>query len=198
MYEESLAKVLRTRVDPGPVSAMLRAIRDGGAVVVEQKVSHLGQLGVQPYRTMLRPEIADRGVLLALKNRLEGESVRLLCLSCGTSRRAVVGDIRHTTSCNKCRGRMLAAVPTYDRTSQELVGRKDLTVKQRKKLKWLFANATLVNSYGKRAVLALAGRGIGPGSATRILMQPFDDEVDFLREILRAEVRYARTRRFWD
>jgi ATP-dependent Lhr-like helicase len=48
--------------------------------------------------------------------------------------------------------------------------------------------------------MALAGRGIGPNTAARILRKQYlvDDEQEFLREILKAEINYARTKRFWD
>jgi hypothetical protein len=51
---------------------------------------------------------------------------------------------------------------------------------------------------GKKALVALCGRGIGPDTASRILASFQQDEDDFLREILVAEINYAKTKRFWD
>jgi ATP-dependent helicase Lhr and Lhr-like helicase len=58
--------------------------------------------------------------------------------------------------------------------------------------------AHLVATYGKLAVLALQGRGVGPDTASRILAKMRDEEIDFLRDVLAAEIHYARTRSFWD
>ena len=52
-------------------------------------------------------------------------------------------------------------------------------------------------SYGRDALLALAGYGVGPDTAARILAkQKKEDEL--LWEILEAEINYARTKKFWD
>jgi ATP-dependent Lhr-like helicase len=53
-------------------------------------------------------------------------------------------------------------------------------------------------AYGKKAVMALMGRGIGEDIAARILRNLHETEAEFLRDLLKAEISYARTRRFWD
>lgn len=49
-----------------------------------------------------------------------------------------------------------------------------------------------------KAVIALVGRGVGPDTAARILARYSAEDEEFLRDILTAEVTYARTKRFWD
>jgi len=61
-----------------------------------------------------------------------------------------------------------------------------------------YTSAELVAHYGERALYALAGRGIGPETARRLLMRLYRDDDAFFTEILRAERSYARTRVFWD
>jgi len=61
----------------------------------------------------------------------------------------------------------------------------------------MMKTASLVASHGKKALMVLAGYGIGPDTASRILATQKDGD-ELLKEILRAEVTYARTRRFWD
>jgi ATP-dependent Lhr-like helicase len=60
----------------------------------------------------------------------------------------------------------------------------------------LMKNANLVLSHGKKAVVALAGRGVGPEGAVRILATLTDGDA-FYREILKAERNFVRTHRFW-
>jgi ATP-dependent Lhr-like helicase len=52
--------------------------------------------------------------------------------------------------------------------------------------------------HGKKAVIALVGRGVGPDTAARLLARYQTEEDEFLRDILAAEIMYARTKRFWD
>ena len=59
-------------------------------------------------------------------------------------------------------------------------------------------NAELVRIYGIEAVLCLMGRGIGADTAIRLLRgHQRGNRVKLLRAIQEAELRYARTRRYW-
>ena len=75
-------------------------------------------------------------------------------------------------------------------------GRKDPVQKNLEKR--ILKNANLVNSYGGGAALVLAGRGIGPEVAARILAKMHADEDSLLRDIMASEINYARTKQFWD
>jgi len=62
---------------------------------------------------------------------------------------------------------------------------------------WMMKNASLVAAYGKKAIMVMSAHGIGPDTASRILAMGKEGD-ELLKEILRAETIYARTRRFWD
>ena len=59
-------------------------------------------------------------------------------------------------------------------------------------------NADLVANRGLEAFMCMMGRGIGEATANRLMVKvsPGDTE-GLLQAIHRAEVEYARTRRFW-
>ena len=46
--------------------------------------------------------------------------------------------------------------------------------------------------------MVIAGRGIGPDTAGRILRKQLGADSDLVKAIIEAEITYARTRRFWD
>jgi len=55
-----------------------------------------------------------------------------------------------------------------------------------------------VLNYGKLALIAMAGRGIGPTVAKRILAATHGrGEILFFRSILEAEKQFIRTREWW-
>ncbi|MEM2829287.1 MAG: hypothetical protein QXZ14_03435, partial [Candidatus Jordarchaeales archaeon] len=58
--------------------------------------------------------------------------------------------------------------------------------------------AKIVSSYGKKAVICMAAKGVGPRAAIRILNKPCRFEDDFWMAILEEERKYIKTRRFWD
>ena len=57
--------------------------------------------------------------------------------------------------------------------------------------------ADLVITYGKRAVVTLSGRGIGPETAARILSKLPKNEEALLRAIFEAEKQFSRTKKYW-
>ena len=79
----------------------------------------------------------------------------------------------------------------------KLLRKKDIKKDEKRELKRFLKSASLVASYGRDALLALAGYGIGPDTAARILSKQKKGE-DLLWEILEAEIIYSRTKRFWD
>jgi len=64
-------------------------------------------------------------------------------------------------------------------------------------LKEIKDSADLILPYGKKAIIVLAGIGIGPRTAKRILVKDRQNEEDLFKDILAAERVYARTKMFW-
>ena len=59
-------------------------------------------------------------------------------------------------------------------------------------------NAEVVRNHGVEAVICLMGRGIAEETATRIMRGHVKGErIKLLRSIHNAELKYARTRRYW-
>ena len=120
------------------------------------------------------------------------------CLNCGSQWRLKPREAGRFIVCHSCGGQMIAALNGYNRDTIKLVKKKDLKEDEEKEVRRLFKNASLVQSQGRRAMLAFAGRGIGADTAARIMAGFVQNEDDFLRDILNAEINYARTKRFWD
>lgn len=106
-------------------------------------------------------------------------------------------------TCSRC-GALRVAVVRDEEVS--VVKKRNLGEDERMVVKRLGTNASLVLSYGRFALLALAARGVGPVTAARILRRyRFQELVSseevrkrFLKDIWRAELQYAETRGFWD
>ncbi len=79
-----------------------------------------------------------------------------------------------------------------------LLRRRDLKDEEKAERERLLRNGALVASMGNVACRALVARGIGPETAARILQKVSDPENPSLwREILQAELTFARTNMFW-
>ena len=113
-----------------------------------------------------------------------------------------VKNIPERPKCPRCGSTLIAALNPHDTETVKAVKRKHsgvrLTREEERLWQSAWKNASLVQNYGRLAVLMLAARGIGPQTATRILRRPIRSEEDLYQAILQAEREYLRTRIFWD
>ncbi|KXB07547.1 hypothetical protein AKJ54_00130 [candidate division MSBL1 archaeon SCGC-AAA382K21] len=149
------------------------------------------------------PKRAERKILKVLKRRLSNRQVKLFCLNCQNwSKLTRVRRISENPSCKNCGAKFLGLVPQKKRGVLEAIKKEkkgeDLTEEQKTAARRLKESANLILTYGKKAITAMAGHGVGPTTAARILAKQHKNENDFYRDILRAERVYARTHRFWD
>jgi ATP-dependent Lhr-like helicase len=139
-----------------------------------------------------------------MKKAIEARTSSLLCMSCGQWMEAErIRDLREQPICRKCDSKLLAPLyPSQDAEHvQEVLRRrregKEVSEEELKELTQARRTADLVLSYGKKAIIALEVKGVGPETASRILgkMHPKDD--DFFMDLLKAKILYLRTREFW-
>jgi len=198
IFEEAVAKTLWESMDVEAAELVLKRIQDGSIELVTGPLSSLGKEAIGARTELMQPQRADKAVLNALRERLEKEDVVLVCMNCRTLKRSTVGQLPTKIRCSKCDGVLLAAIQPYAKSQLDILRKGPATEEQRKELKRIYKNANLVMAHGKKAVLALVGRGVGPDTAARILAMYQTEEDEFMRDILAAEITYARTKRFWD
>ncbi len=198
LYEEAIEKVIWEKMDIERAYDVLGRIRAGEIEVVQSSMSPIGLEGVERSKELMRPEKADRAILQILKNRLMNESVTMLCLACKRNWTRTVSELPDKVKCHLCGAVLVAAVSPRDEVSRKLIKKRALNECEKKEMKKLVLNANLVMEHGKKAVMALSARGVGPETAARIVRKYHDNEYEFLRDVLSAEINYARTKRFWD
>jgi len=198
LFDEVLNKIFWERMDVPRTAEVLRRIKAGEIEVVVTQISNVGKAGLEGSLRLVAPSRADHGTLMAVKARLEKETAQLLCLNCRASWRSLVADLPAKIACVSCGGAMVAVLRHYERDRAKELDIDTPSKADRGMVKKLFTNASLVNGHGKKAVLALVARGVGEETAARILRGYHETEDDLLRDILAAEVNYARTKRFWD
>ncbi len=206
ILEEALDKLLWERMDIQHTVRILERIQSGEIAIHTQGLSPIALAGFETIRGLMVPQRADRTILMALKKRLEEADITLVCTNCHHSWNSIVGRVSRQPVCSRCGAIKIAVVRRYNKKFLPLLSKKHRTVEENKEVQRLHKNASLVLSYGQFAVLALVGRGIGPDTAARILgrynklelMKSEELEIKYLRDILQAELQYAKTRGFWD
>ena len=123
----------------------------------------------------------------------------LACLHCTEwTRKTPVRRVPDQPRCPDCESTRIAALNPWDEETVKAVRAPEKDDEQERLTRRAYRNASLVQSHGKQAVIAMAARGVGPHNAARIIAKLRENEADFYRDILEQERQYARTQSFWD
>lgn len=200
MYEEAVREIFHDKLDVENAMKVLSLMQTGDIRLTAGHMSPIGSSGFTGGRELMAPESADRSIILALKDRIMNDHVLMFCVSCKKySAKRKVKDVEEVPECPVCGSRMVAALKPWEKEEIDLV-KKSQNLKSdedKTKVRRVYRNANMVLSHGKTAVIALASRGLGPETASRVIRKLREDEEDFYRDILKAERDYVRTKRFW-
>jgi len=209
VYKETFREIFLEDIDLETVQRVLAKIRSGEVEVEtalhrpEPSPLALPLLDKIAPHDLLRPAVEKGEIIPMLKERLGSKTVKLLCVFKGdweAHRR--VSSLPSTIRCPRCNSTLIAVLNPKDsetlKTVKKKLQGKKLSGEEEKLWHTAWKNASLVQTYGKEAVIALSARGIGPATAVRILSKPHDSEEKFYAAILKAERTYLRTRMFWD
>jgi ATP-dependent Lhr-like helicase len=200
VYQEAVRELLHEEQDVDGARRVLEDVQSG-ALTVETvgELTPLGTGGRGSGRELLTPENADASVIQTVKERIQNDRVILLCVHCEDWRTTrPVRRVRDQPTCPECGSTRIAALNPWDEETVAAVRSNDKDDEQDKQTRRAHHAASLVQSHGKQAVVALAARGVGPHNAARIINKLREDEDDFYRDILAREREYARTRSFWE
>ncbi len=199
MYDEAVREIFQDKLDIGRTVDIIVRIASSEIILVTGKASPIGMSGFMGGRDLVSPARADASIIEALKQRIMNDRVILFCVNCKNwESRTRVSRVQETPRCPLCEGRMIAALKPWEEEEIKVVKLKEKNADELKRARRVFRNASLVLSHGRTAVIALASRGLGPETASRVIRKMRRDEDGFYRDILEAERNYVRTKRFWD
>jgi len=200
IYDEAVREVFHRDLDVERAGEVLRRIQAGELeVVIARDHTPIGTGGRSSGRDLLVPENADASVIETIRERIHEDRVLLACLHCKDwSHRTKVRRVRDQPTCPECGSTRIAALNPWDEDVLTAVRADPKDDEQERLTGRAYRSASLVQSHGKKAVIALAARGVGPQNAARIINRLREDEDDFYRDILEREREYARTQSFWD
>jgi len=211
IYEETIREAMTEKADISSVKRIMSDVRSG-----KIRVSTLLRLEAPTplaYHILAKysdiPELmAPERVLLSnieqMKRTILARKTSLFCLSCGewlAEKR--IRELPERPICEMCGAGLLASLGFYidsskirDTLKQRLEG-KELSAEELEQLAHARRTADLVLSYGKKALIALQVKGVGPETAFRILGKMHPKEEDFYMDLLRAKIQYLRTKPYW-
>ncbi len=197
LYEEVLNKLLFDYMDVDIVESFLSRISRGEVKIVKRSLSKTAESLMHEKGDLASPIVATRPIIEAVYRRLMEEELVQICLSCGAVLHIKVKNFEKPV-CPVCGSIRVALVKPYDEKLADIVKKKKLTLQDRKEMDRLMGISHLLRRHRKSAAMVLAGRGIGLNTASRILEIPYEDDYELVKRILKEELKFARTKQFWD
>ena len=207
IFDEALDKIIWEKMDIEITQKILEDIQNRKINIhIQKRLSPISLAGFETIKGLMVPKRADRSILMALKNRIEELDITLLCTNCNNKWDTIIRRVNEKIKCSNCGAIKIAVLRKHNKDFAKLLRKKERTEEEDREVKRIYKNASLVLTYGRIALVALMGRGIGPDTAARILRKYNKRDIErseelqikFLRDILKAELNYARTRGFWD
>lgn len=200
VYDEAVREVLYEELAVSESIEIFRQIQSGEIdITVVNGRTPIGTGGRSSGRELLTPENADASVVQTVKERIRDDRVILFCLHCTEwERTQTVERVSDQPECPNCGSTQIAALNPWADDTVQAIKATEKDDEQEKMTERAYRAASLVQSHGKQAVIALAARGVGPHNAARIISKLRENEDDFYRDILSQERQYARTKSFWE
>ncbi|MFX0124303.1 MAG: DEAD/DEAH box helicase [Candidatus Hodarchaeota archaeon] len=207
--EETINEILCEKMDVNAVVEFFTQLQSGTIEIEEIPVrrfeSPLSFAATQPISLNVLKLRPSHIILEKVEKRIRNTWIRLVCmrLDCKFEKVQRVESLTEDIQCPKCHSRFIAIVHQNKTGTKGLLKKsiaKDIKLsrEEKKELNTAKKSADLILSFGKKAAFVLAGRGIGPTTAIRILRSPQKDKEDLLALIYKHEADFARTREYWD
>lgn len=204
IYRETMRELLVDYFDVERCKLIVRKIRSGEVKVRELVVAEptpLGRLGfskVSRAAEFIAPIEPSSEILKAFKKQLMKKTAKFLCTYCQNIFYSPLEKLKKRIRCPRCGSNMVACfAPKESWPEKILKKRKGLDEREKKALEEIMRSASLVDAYGRRAAVALSTYGVGVDTATRVLANRRRDEMQFFADLLEAQKKFIRTRKYW-
>ncbi|HEY7079009.1 MAG TPA: DEAD/DEAH box helicase [Nitrososphaeraceae archaeon] len=205
LTKEAIREITHDKFDFHGIQDIVRKVRNGKIAIYWHEVDGFSDLAkpITDHATRFSssPLSIESGIIELMKERLEKTRQRIICMRCGKWERIMeTREIPENIACPRCRSRLIGT--TFwgnDMLSKKITMRLQgvkLTSEENKQFDKVWKTASLINTFGTKAFKVLAGHGIGPDTAARIL-RDYVNDFELYKNIYQAERSYVMTRGFW-
>ena len=205
LTKEAIREITHDKFDFQVTKGIILKIRNGQITFYWREVDEFSDLAKpiteHAARFSSTPLSTESGVIELMKERLEKTRHRLICMRCGKWERIMeTREIPDLIACPRCKSRLIGATFWSDDTLSKTITMRlqglRLTSEENKRFDKVWKTASLINGFGSKAFKVLAGHGIGPDAAARIL-RDYVNDIELFKSIYQAERSYVMTRGFW-
>jgi ATP-dependent helicase Lhr and Lhr-like helicase len=204
--KESIRELMHDKYDIERTTKVFQSIQKGCCRIHWNEVIDFSDLA-QPIlehhaKFSANPLSVERGIIELVKERLEKTKHRLICIRCAKWERTIdTLQIPEILFCPVCRSRLITATFWSDNELAKIISKRlkgsKLQPEEEHRFDRAWKVASLINNFGKKALIVLAGYGVGADAAARILRNYVDDE-GIYKSVYEAERQYVMTRGFWN
>ncbi|HVC57917.1 MAG TPA: DEAD/DEAH box helicase [Candidatus Acidoferrales bacterium] len=206
VYDEAAREIMENMFDTDAALELVGRIKSGAVVLRELELSKLSViskaiLNAAHYtRELITPLTPNSELVESFANHMLKKEIKLVCTYCGFRFARKLSEIKAEKKmlCQSCGSPLIS---TDEEGYRELVEKrrsgKKLTTKDRETLSEMMRIASLIDSYGGRAAIALSVYGVGAKTAARTLMMFKHDEREFFIDLLEAQKTFIRTKKYW-
>ncbi|PWU80795.1 MAG: Lhr helicase [Candidatus Nitrosopolaris wilkensis] len=204
--KESIRELMHDKYDIEKTTKVFQSLQTGCCRIRWIEVTHFSDLA-QPIlehhaKFSANPLSVERGIIELVKERLEKTKQKLICIRCAKWERTIdTLQIPEKLFCPLCRSRLITATFWTDNELTNIISKRlngsKLLPEEEHRFDRAWKVASLINNFGKKALIVLAGYGVGADAAARILRNYIDDD-GIYRSVYEAEKQYVLTRGFWN
>lgn len=142
----------------------------------------------------------ERGsVIDKMLDKFEGKSVKMICTFCSHIFNEKIGvNDNKKILCPGCKSPLIAIYQDkYGELISKRLSRKPFRESDNRLYKEMMKEASLIDAYGYRAIVALSVYGIGIETAARLLKYIRSDYKMFFADVIEAQKNFIKNRKFW-
>ena len=206
LVKEALRELFHDKYDIEGTGKILQKIRNNEIQINWCDIDKFSKLAIpildHTTKYYSSPSNVDKAILDMIKSRLFKTKHRLVCARCGKWVRVVeTNEIKNSLSCPYCKARQITATFYSDYDLPKIIQKKHsgkkISSDEKHKFDRAWKVSSLIENFGKTALIVLSGYGVGADTAARILRNMVDEE-NLYKQIYEAERQYVMTRGFWD
>jgi ATP-dependent Lhr-like helicase len=206
VYKETIRGLINNYFDVNNLIKFIDEVRTGYTRIHQVSNAELSPLpklilnGVYYTRELIMPLIPSSEVIESFSRFLLKKEINLVCTYCGFVFKRSLVELKDQKNirCEACGSPMICR---YNEQRKSLIDRK-LSIKkipQRDKIlfKQMMDEASLFDTYGGRAAVALSTYGVGPRSASKALLMMRNEDSLFYTDLIEAQKQFIRTKKYW-
>jgi ATP-dependent Lhr-like helicase len=205
VYRETIRHLMNL-LDIEVLKTFIQRIEEGTLRLVEVNNPDISPLAQEvlnsAYYTMelVMPIAPSKAIIDSFSSFIMNKKTELLCTYCGFYFGRSVKELWGQCSihCPSCNSVMICrySEERLNAVKKRIAGKR-FNAQEKKIFAEAMADAGLLSSHGGKAIAALNTYGVGASGAARILLMQRVDDSLFYRDLIEAQKRFIRTKKYW-